>query len=342
MSSPSPGDVVALDAAVRANHPEPFHDLAEEEWAAAVDALAHRADGLDEDAFLVELMRLVALLGPRDGHSRVAPRDREHRCGLHFLPFELCLFEDGVHVVSAADASLVGARVSAFAGVAIDELVRMVSPLVAADSEYSGRARVPEHATCVEILRGLGVRGELDVDAEQCDVIEVPHERPPGYVDYPATNEACARAVAYAVAELAGSDRIVVDLRRNGGGDNTTYGPVLAAVEAASTRTTVAILVGRQTFSAAANLAAELAQLPEVTDVGEPTGGAPNQWGDAVAVVLPASGWSVKVATIYHERIAGDTNLATEPDVLVPLRAADVFAGRDAALEAAFAVPLRH
>jgi hypothetical protein len=79
-----------------------------------------------------------------------------------------------------------------------------------------------------------------------------------------------------------------------------------------------------------------------VTLVGEPTGGAPNQWGDPVHVVLPVSGLRVAVATVYHERIPGDTRVTTEPDIAVSLRASDYFARRDAALQAAWAAPSRH
>src|SRR5262249_44900800 len=158
-------------------------------------------------------------------------------------PFELGLFEEGVHVVSADDRSLVGARVSALAGVSIDELVRAVSPLVAADNEHSRNARLPEHLTCIEILRGLGFHGEPELEAERREVTNALQSAPTGYIDYPATNEATARAVTAAIADLAGAARIVVDLRRNGGGDNTTYAPALAAVEAASALSTVAVLV---------------------------------------------------------------------------------------------------
>jgi hypothetical protein len=70
--------------------------------------------------------------------------------------------------------------------------------------------------------------------------------------------------------------------------------------------------------------------------VGEPTGGAPNQWGDATAEELPNIGLKYYIATVYVEVTTPDDRRVTvEPDVRVELSSADWFAGRDPVLEAA-------
>ena len=84
--------------------------------------------------------------------------------------------------------------------------------------------------------------------------------------------------------------RVVVDIRLNHGGDNTTYGALLDVMGRLSKTRSVSLLIGRATFSAAGNFAADVDALPRVRLIGEATGGAPSQWGDSTTVELPASG----------------------------------------------------
>ena len=342
----APADLRLLDRELRVRHPDPFHDLDEAAWEAAVEAAAGRA--IDDDALLVEVLRLLALLGPRDGHTTLWPLGRGHRRALRHLPLRLFLFEEGVYVVAGAHA---GERVVAIDGVGAGEAIRRLEPLVPADNAHSRAARLPEWLTCVELLRGVEVvadatRVELELESgavalepvEASSVPAPPSPPPPGadaYVAYASTDAATAARVARDLVRLHGR-RAVLDVRMNGGGDNTTYGAVLDAIAAHGD---VVVLIGRGTFSAAANFAAVVATVPGVALVGEPTGGAPNQWGDADDVVLPESGWRVRIATLYHEPIPGSAAVTTEPHLLVPVRAEDWFAGRDAALDAALDFP---
>ena len=93
-----------------------------------------------------------------------------------------------------------------------------------------------------------------------------------------------------------GVERVVLDLRHNPGGDNTTYGPLLDELVAMED---LVVLVGRTTFSAAANLLAELEERADPILVGEPSGGSPNLYGDTIAVALPESGWSAQIAAVH-------------------------------------------
>jgi hypothetical protein len=127
-------------------------------------------------------------------------------------------------------------------------------------------------------------------------------------------------------------ERIVLDLRHNPGGNNTTYGPLLHELERVDD---LVVLVGRTTFSAAANLLAELEAGADPLLVGEPTGGSPNLYGDPVPVTLPESGLTAHVAGVAWAPAGPDERLAFEPDVRVELTTMDFLAGRDPALSAA-------
>jgi hypothetical protein len=139
--------------------------------------------------------------------------------------------------------------------------------------------------------------------------------------------------------EERGLTKLIVDLRCNGGGDNTTFGPLIAALQTPSIDRPGVLfgLIGRGVFSAAGNFVTVLERDTKAILVGEPTGGAPNQYGDAEDVLLPNHrDLLVRVSTRYHQFGKPDDPRTThEPHLRVPLRAADYFEGRDPVLEAA-------
>jgi hypothetical protein len=127
--------------------------------------------------------------------------------------------------------------------------------------------------------------------------------------------------------------RIVIDVRMNGGGDNTTYGPLLGVLERPAVGRKTVVLTGRVTFSAASNFVAEVEARTRARLIGEPTGGAPNQWGDNTLIELPVSGLVLRLANQYVQVTRpGDRRQTIRPDVRVELTAADFFAGRDPVL----------
>jgi hypothetical protein len=133
--------------------------------------------------------------------------------------------------------------------------------------------------------------------------------------------------------------RVIVDLRLNGGGNNQTYGSLLGAFsdESVNKRGRLFVLIGRATFSAAANFAADVDRLTKATFVGEPTGGGVEIYGDTTPLLLPKSGIGVRIATRYWNfgKGAGDKRLAINPDKKVKVTVADFLAGRDPVLRAA-------
>lgn len=370
-SSPTP-DLRLLVERIEVIHPDPWHAVSEEEFKAAARGLEGRLDDLSTDEKLVELMRLTALLGERDGHSGIFPLDETHDRTLHLYPIRLNEFSDGLFVVDAIDhPELVGARLDSIAGHPVAEVAAAVRPLVPADNEWSLKARLPQYLVVAEVLRGLGyASAELEFDgvAETLEPVEA-DEYAAAFPDlfHPMVPQGLPHAmedqvvemldggrVVYAAYNVTLDDttdfadeigrrarrarRVVIDLRNNPGGDNSTYPPLLKALKALD----VVALIGRTTFSAAANFITELEQITPVLFVGEPSGGAPNLYGDPVAVPLPATGWTVQVAGVYWEKSSpDDPRLAIEPDISVELSSEDFFAGRDPVLSTALHPTLR-
>ncbi|HEY2742286.1 MAG TPA: hypothetical protein VGI69_08930 [Gaiellaceae bacterium] len=138
--------------------------------------------------------------------------------------------------------------------------------------------------------------------------------------------------------------RVVVDIRNNRGGDNTTYPPLIHALKRLGRKhKTIVVLAGRATFSAAANFMGDLEAATRYLLVGEDSGGAPNLYGDVEPLDLPQAGLRVEVATTWWVKSrlgASDPRVTFHPDVVVAPTAKSWFAGRDPALEAALTAPL--
>lgn len=139
--------------------------------------------------------------------------------------------------------------------------------------------------------------------------------------------------------EERGLAKVIVDVRSNGGGNNTTFPPLIRALQSPSINRPGVLfgLIGRATFSAAGNFVTVLERDTKAILVGEPTGGAPNQYGDAETVPLPNHpDVLVRISTRYHQfGKPDDQRLTHEPHLRVPLRAADYFGSRDPVLRAA-------
>jgi len=143
---------------------------------------------------------------------------------------------------------------------------------------------------------------------------------------------------AFAAMEAPDIDRVVLDLRRNEGGNNFMGEGLRRHLGRSRFNRPggIYVLTSGKTFSAAQNLTTRIERETWSVFVGEPSGGAPNHYGDAEA--FQGDGFSAYVSTLpWFDSDPFDKRIWTMPDVLVPLKFADWVAGRDDAMEAAFA-----
>ena len=131
--------------------------------------------------------------------------------------------------------------------------------------------------------------------------------------------------------------RLVIDLRFNGGGDETVIWPMMAALEGFERfkdRGDIIVLISRYTYSSAMSNAHQFKDRCGAILMGEPTGGKPNHFGQLGSFTLPNSGLTVHHSTKYFHKVEGDED-AVYPDVLVGITADDFFRGKDPVLDAA-------
>jgi hypothetical protein len=141
----------------------------------------------------------------------------------------------------------------------------------------------------------------------------------------------------FAAADSPAVERIVIDLRHNGGGNSAVFGPFLEELKkrpAFLVKGRLAVIVGRRTFSSAVLNALDLKKSAPAVFVGEPSGGKPNHYGELQTLQLPESGLTVTYSTKYFQVVDGDPE-AILPDIVVEPTFAEYRAKTDPVLDAA-------
>jgi Peptidase family S41 len=131
---------------------------------------------------------------------------------------------------------------------------------------------------------------------------------------------------------------IVLDIRLNGGGDNTLFEPLKASftsMPAFQNKGQFFVIIGRLTQSAAENFTTFLERNTKAIFVGEPTGESPNHYGDPDLLELPSSGISINLSRKrWNDSVPGDHRPWTQAAIPAPLTLDDFRKGCDPALEA--------
>jgi hypothetical protein len=133
--------------------------------------------------------------------------------------------------------------------------------------------------------------------------------------------------------------RLVIDVRNNGGGNNQLLRPVIVGLIQAKKidqRGRLVVMVGPQTFSAAQNFVNRLESYTEAVFVGTPTGENVNFYGDVRPIVLPNSQLRIGMSALrWQDMDMRDKRTSLSPEIAVEPSFADYRAHADPALDAA-------
>lgn len=352
------------------------------------EALKQRVGSLTDLQVVLEMQRLVALMGRNhNGFIFGGPR---WSLGVAPFPLRSYLFGSDVYVYQAdsAHVDLVGAKILTVDGVPSGEVLQALAGLIPVEGEEL-RFHTAELLLAPDLLHALGIARRPDrLDLRIVDRIgqtrtvevlggrdvQVPDNMPPSqittdppplytregwdpywfehlpedsavYVRFltvgnrPRSDETLpvfALRLRRFLEERPEVKNLIVDVRRNGGGNSYLYPELLRTVIAFDARQghrTYAI-IDRRTYSAAMNFVIDLDRLTNVVFVGEATGGPVEQHGDASLLKLPFSGRTFAISSIIWNLSAPrDDRRWIAPDVPVALTAADYFANRDPVLD---------
>jgi tetratricopeptide (TPR) repeat protein len=140
----------------------PFALQTEAEFDQAVAELRSAIPGRTDTQIVVGMKKLVRHLD--DGHASVSWPDGDKEAS-RVLPVDFFLFAEGLYVIAAAPGCerLLGAKVEKIGGLAIEELMAALDPVIARDNEHWLTLMVPVRARFTAILAGLGIDHALTV-----------------------------------------------------------------------------------------------------------------------------------------------------------------------------------
>src|SRR5688572_11840306 len=157
------------------------------------------------------------------------------------------------------------------------------------------------------------------------------------FTAYPVDAEFRERtAVLARLLDESQARRLVIDMRRNQGGDLVRFRllilPIIKGRPAINRKGGLYVITGPGTFSAAAVNALDLRNEANAILVGAPTGMKPNHYGEHGEFRMPNSAFRISYSRRYY-RFAADTDSAVVPDQHIEPTWAEFRAGRDPVME---------
>ena len=313
IGEPPAGDFqLSLPIQARAFHDGVYVNAAKEEGAALNAARITRINETDAPA----LMRAIAEQWP--GNDAWA-----HRwAGYHFTSPALL---QGLGVVRAAGDPI---RVEAMRG--SRRIRATLRPRQGAGADLVAMERTSSRRETWEREAGVGnyVRVEGRAIYISCDDMN----------DVEGKTFAEFTRECFAAMDNTEADRLIFDVRRNGGGNNFWPEPLRKRISRSRFNRPggLYVLTSPFTFSAAQNPTTRLERDSFALFVGEPTGGAPNHYGDAQIMRGEVTGITSMVSTLpWFDSYPMDQREWILPDLPAPVTFADMRSGAYRALDIA-------
>lgn len=373
-------DLAFLAREVPRRHAKAFATLSEADWKAKVAALDARISSLGPDQMLVALTQLINAIG--DAHTQIVGSPEPEEMPLELAQFgkDFRVIATGPGLEKALGAKVLAighvpisrAHALALTLTPVGEL----APLREGRANYfltrgdlmHGLGIIPDRRSAAYRVEGdLGRPMTLHVDGLPAGA-EAPMTRlggdsriaPPAgkpgpfwckaltsaravYCDWTGYDDLAEKAKSmWTLIDEVKPEKLILDLRDNGGGDNTVGAAILVNPLKAradfNQKGHLYVLVGPLTFSAAMNNAAQFQDTTNAILVGQMIGEKPNSYQEPRQFHLPNSHLRVRVSTLYYAfRKTGEN--AVRPDKEIIPTWAEVKTDRDPQLEWILAQP---
>jgi hypothetical protein len=354
-------------------HASAFHFTPRERFEAAVADLDRRLGGLNDDEIYVGLDRIANLVG--DGHTYVEfPDDvatfplRIKRFGDEYRVIGVDPGSEkalGARVLKVQDLQIDRARELLFSMTPQNETPYLaqarIEHFLTMGIVLHGYGIIPDRKTARYTLVDDGGR-EFTFDATALAADAKPtwvpaYREPPLFRQKP--DETCwfmylpkahtvycnfrgynglgkHAAGLFKLVNEQHPDKLVIDLRQNGGGDYTVGLRYLVRpireLPAINQKGHLFVLIGPQTFSAAMSNSAHFRNQTSAILVGEPIGEKPNSYQESRRTKLPNSHLSLCYSVRFYKFVEAGENLIRPDHEIIPSWA-DFKAGRDPVLD---------
>lgn len=388
-------DLRFLQETVHKDYPFLFKKTTAEKFNASVDKLYQEIPKLQPHEIVAGFGRIVSSF--EYGHTDIGWEQAPVK--YHVLPLNLYWFTDGVYIEGAHKdyEKLVGAKVLKIEGLAVEDAMKAIRPLVPVENDQYFKAHgldflvIPEALHAQKVTKTLknAITFTLERDGKSfeqtftaVDAYRFPRKYGfvnPGndwvsvrnqnttplylknfdkiyYYEYlpesktvyvrhsqiqddPEENIADFYARVFDFIEKNDVEKLVIDVRLNGGGNNYKNKPVVTGIirtKKINQPGKLYVLIGRRTFSACQNLVNELHNYTNAIFVGEPTSENINFYGDNRRVELPKSKLPVYLSFAWwQDKPQWENADWLAPHLAVEMSFDDYRSNRDPVLETA-------
>jgi hypothetical protein len=268
------------------------------------------------------------------GHT-TTPLPADDALRFHPMPVRFYRYADGLFITHAENAALRGKQVLRLGTMSADEAIAAMMPFVSADNDSGRNLGVAEMLVIPEMLHAAGITADaksaaIFTDSGSITLVPTPFGASAPWLpkdDGHKFSFSYRNKLVHAVINEIGNekdetfaafvnrlmafvhshevDALVLDLRRNPGG-NGGYNRFLihALIREQKFRQPghLFALIGRRTFSAATMLCNALEEHTNAFFIGEMSGGKPVGWGDSKKLLLPSSGLTVRISSLYWQQ----------------------------------------
>ena len=372
---------------LKKHHPDVFANSSEEEFTALKTEIESRLETESETEFLMDLMRLTALVG--DSHTMVSLGGN---ADLRAYPYSAAQQGDSwmLSLAPAKDKALLGQEIVSLAGKPLPEAMEALAPLFSSDNPVHLRRQIRQACNIADIYEYMGLVekdapleiglkngktlslepasmadfGNIELSrlsdqiknfaktaAQDASYLSMPLDKNTYYIQYNVCIEDEKLSMEDFAAGVAkdldaGSyQRILLDLRNNGGGSDGVIWPVLTLARAAMDNGAELVgLIGERTFSSALINAVEIQEMGGVL-AGEAAGGSVCHFGAVQSLQLPNTKMRGQISSKFIDintlldAGAGRGVEALEPDIEIPQTLDDTLNGKDTAIEWLLAHP---
>jgi tetratricopeptide (TPR) repeat protein len=388
-------DLRFLQENIHKNFPFLFKKTTATAFDAEVDKLYDQIPQMQAHEVLVGFCRLVASF--EYGHTIFAYW--ENVIPLHQLPIVLYQYDDGIYLqgIRKEYKKALGAKLLAIEGVPVDEVLKLMRPVVPAENEQFVKGYGIQYLNFPEFLHAQGVLKtmstsvvftlEKDGKTFEQRMEATPFKRPPRqygmvvpggdwlesrdlsttprylknldriyyydylkeqktvYVRHSQIMDDSIQPIPEFYAEVFDFidkndvDKLILDVRLNGGGNNYKNKPIVTGVIAnkkINQPGKFIVIIGRRTFSACQNLVNELHTYTNAIFIGEPTSENINFYGDNHALTLPNTQMKALLSFAWwQDKPQWENKPALSPQIATGLTFEQYVTNQDPALEAA-------
>ena len=354
-------DLAFLARELPKRHANAFHFISHERFEAEVAQLNSKLDRLNSDEIYVGMDRIVNLIGDGHTYIRV-PSDNakfpidlqrfgeEYRVTATTTPYERAL---GARLTKIQDTPVAGAREAILALTPSDETQVLrdsrVTDFLTLGIVLHGMGIIADRNVArYSFAEDDGQEFAINIDSvvpgesSKLSWVSVPKE-PPLFRQRPDENFWCTylpdfhtvycsfrgykdlgkhSKVLFALIKQQQPDKVVIDMRLNGGGDYKVglkyLVHPLGKIPDINRKGHLFVLIGPNTFSAAMSNSAHFRYQTNAILVGQQIGEKPDSYQEAREMKLPNSHWTVRYSVKFYRFVATGENLIRPDQEIIP------------------------